>query len=181
MRYVINQKEDIERLIKLYRDLNLKVNDIAKMFGTTRQTIYATLKRLHILLTRKEEKSKNKIKVCLFCGKQFKAKVKFQKFCSKECFYKSKHYKVICKVCGKELVVLRSRSKRRFCSRECFYKWEKEICKGKSFSERKKEKLRKNCLVCGKEFEVSVSRESKKYCSWACYLKRKEVKVINEV
>ena len=63
------------------------------------------------------------IKVCKYCGKDFKiwlSEKKRRKYCSCRCsnLAKRKRIKVICKQCGKEFEV-NAKRKRKYCSREC--------------------------------------------------------------
>ena len=59
-------------------------------------------------------------KVCLYCGKTFKARSNSRKYCSRECGHADSSRKgcvtLICKECNKEFTKTKA-SKKQFCSR----------------------------------------------------------------
>ena len=72
------------------------------------------------------------VKICEYCGKEFKSKGKKPKFCCKECSLKarslkSSKVKVKCIYCGKELERYPSEIRNEvYCSKECLAKYTKE-------------------------------------------------------
>ena len=72
------------------------------------------------------------VKICEYCGKEFKSKGKRPKFCCKECSLKarslkSSKVKVKCIYCGKELERYPSEIRNEvYCSKECLAKYTKE-------------------------------------------------------
>lgn len=68
---------------------------------------------------RTSDKSYDKPRTCIGCGKEFLPSQWYQKFCNRECFCKSeKKTKVVkCRTCGKEFMQVRL--KQKFCSRKC--------------------------------------------------------------
>ena len=83
-----------------------------------------------------KKNNSNKIKICEFCGKEYRSKYKGQKFCSRECVNKHQetligelspkynHIDIKCEICGKIVSVKQSKvGKQRFCSNECKEIW----------------------------------------------------------
>lgn len=147
-------------------------------------------------------------KLCEFCNTKFLLTAKHQKptnsrkgkrFCSKACksnsqkqLYASERIKVICKICQKEELVSKAKSKSyKTCSMACLGIWQSQKLKGKkkpaSWHEKQKTaKQRKNirvegsfpCEACGKIFEANTSlRAHRTHCkegvssgNWKCDL-----------
>lgn len=91
---------------------------------------------------RVKKNNSNKIKICEFCGKEYRSKYKDQKFCSRECVNKHQetligelspkynHTDIKCEICGKIISVKQSKvGKQRFCSNECKEIWYNEYRK----------------------------------------------------
>lgn len=103
-------------------------------------------------------KSYDKPRICVGCGKEFLPTSWYQKFCSRSCFCKSeKKTKLLkCISCGNEFMQVRLAQK--YCSRKCSspYK-DKKLKKPKHVSldtlwaNKVKEKAEYKCEVCGKE------------------------------
>ena len=106
------------------------------------------------------------IKICEYCGKEFKTKDKRQKFCNRECSNNfrtrksNSKIKVKCTNCGKEIERFPSQVLENiFCCRECH----KEYVTKTSITYK--------CEVCGKEKTMSKSDYEKSkhhYCSYKC-------------
>lgn len=67
------------------------------------------------------------IKICNFCGKEFKTSHSKRKYCSQECMGKAKRKNIpaqYCLVCGKELVpnFKKGNKIRKYCSQNCYNK-----------------------------------------------------------
>lgn len=129
----------------------MKIMDIAKckICGneiTGRQKLYCSkecrMKSIH---------SKQMIRTCLHCGKEFVGS-RYKNYCSKECVgYKLKSLESNktcgkCIVCGKEFVGSKSK---RYCSRSC----------------QNKNATVRTCAICGKEFRGHYLQKS---CSSEC-------------
>lgn len=103
------------------------------------------------------------IKVCGFCGREYKTKHSEQKYCSRKCFievFKEEHKGIsittikrktyICKNCGKKFTP-RASTVATYCSRECAFEY-KSIHTGRY------------CKECGKELKGG----QRVYCSNEC-------------
>jgi G:T-mismatch repair DNA endonuclease (very short patch repair protein) len=113
---------------------------------------------------------KNKIKVCLECGKDFDLRKTHasekQRFCSSKCYgnyakknpgvlqpiQPQKRYTKKCKCCGKEFWLHAHRTNTIFCSSECHNEYRRET---------------KECPTCNSLF-TSPKHEKRKYCSSDC-------------
>jgi uncharacterized C2H2 Zn-finger protein len=100
------------------------------------------------------------LKVCIFCGKEFKTKPsQGQRCCSRSCGYKHRTLNALCVIrcpqCGK-LFTTKICRPRASCSRACSHA-------------AKCRKVELTCPVCGKLFKVMRAyRNVSKYCSSAC-------------
>lgn len=105
------------------------------------------------------------IKICEFCGAEYKSTHKKSKYCSRKCSSQShkREVKCICKHCGVEFVVQPNQIKiggGKFCSRDCM-------------NASRTLKVKRICKKCGKEFYTfkSLLKKSKNagsYCSRKC-------------
>jgi len=134
-------------------------------------------------------------RICLICGKSFKAqqnriKKGWSKYCSKQCFYagskkfgtfkgknnpnwKGGKIKKICKICGKEFFVKRNRIIQQYCSRKCMG-IEKTDKNNPKWTQ-----IKRKCLRCGKIFYVIPSQIEKgrgRFCSQDCWWESRKVK-----
>lgn len=105
-------------------------------------------------------------KECIICGKAFTPLYTLQQCCCNSCasILRNRNRNTVkivkcCEVCGKEMFLTTSNSKRKYCSRECA-----DI--GRTTQ------ITKICEICGKEFSVIKCRkDSAKYCSTECQRK----------
>ena len=103
------------------------------------------------------------IKICQYCGKEFKPSGHNQRFCSYECNYKfsrtiSKTANIvkICLHCNKEYITTKKKCK--YCSRECASKARFGVYNILTTTK---------CKHCGKDFKPAKIKQ--KYCSQECY------------
>lgn len=98
-------------------------------------------------------------KICVVCGKEYKAKIKNQNVCSKEC------RKEACRI----------RANKHYLKNKDYKKsYQKEY--NKKIKD-KKEKIIKQCLICGNNFVYSA--KNRKYCSIECRNKADTIKKEN--
>ena len=106
------------------------------------------------------------VKICEYCGKEFKSKGKRPKFCCKECSLKarslkSSKVKVKCIYCGKELERYPSEIRNEvYCSKECLAKYTKE-----------NSSVTYKCEICNKTVTTKKSHYEMfkhHYCSYEC-------------
>lgn len=108
--------------------------------------------------------SRNPIKICEYCGKEFwKPNNKNRKYCSRQCTGKARKSGEIikCECCGKKVYkyeVHLKKHKHHFCSLKCANVFQR------------KNKIEFTCKICGKEFVQSKSRRryNFSYCSLEC-------------
>ena len=120
----------------------------------------------------KEKRAGNKIKKCVWCGKEYVRNSNIQLYCSKKCknvaderikkqvYYASKYEKKLvntCLFCNKEFNTYTKGVK--YCSKECL-----ELGKAKKYQA--KEQFLRVCEHCGIQFETHIAH--KKYCSEKC-------------
>lgn len=110
------------------------------------------------------------MKICEYCGKEFKPKQERSKYCSRECsirgFYQSKPKGATktCTWCGKEFYAEHRGIK--YCSPSCRQKAADKQQDESNKRRKKAEHKPKACLHCGKEFIPKDKRQ--KYCSKEC-------------
>ena len=106
---------------------------------------------------------------CSYCGKAFHRSKEHlsanQNFCSMECrkkYRESQRVKKVCKTCGKEFYVIKSRAKKAsFCSVNCHDEYQRRFF------------ITAKCAYCGKEITVDkttqlYSKTGNYFCSNAC-------------
>ena len=123
------------------------------------------------------------IKICEYCGKEYKTSKKTQKFCSRECAYENikevSKIKVVCLWCGKEKEIYKSHWKQNpnkifYCGLEC-----RDAARAANLLDKSEEQRRRSpwpekvCIWCGKNFEIFPYREKRNktgifYCSFEC-------------
>lgn len=115
--------DELNELKKLMSDISLRVNDIAKRLGITRQSLYYILNKYKLRKRREIVSELNTVK-CLNCGKEFIRKRYRKRFCNWECRKKYFNEELECCVCGKKFFRNKKNiknQKRFYCSIQCFY------------------------------------------------------------
>lgn len=87
-------------------------------------------------------------------------------FCRKEKLTGKTQQGDICPSCGKPLVQIAKRKRRKFCSDQCREKW---WSKNRSKGNKPTGEI-VCCACCGKEFSA-YKYEHRKYCSHDCYIR----------
>jgi len=103
------------------------------------------------------------IKICSYCGKEYKHYSKDRKFCSCRCRDLHRKKEFICDNCGLKFLDTPSKHdglKGSFCSIKCY----SESCN-----------LKLICNNCNKEFITKNHLRNKKYCSLNCFYKHKKI------
>jgi DNA-binding XRE family transcriptional regulator/endogenous inhibitor of DNA gyrase (YacG/DUF329 family) len=118
-------KSDTRSRVKDLRsaDLHMKMSEIAKIIGISRQRVFQILQEEELL-------TKQHVKKCLYacpvCGR-----ITSHKFCSEECRKEWLQIPVICSECGNLFIRRRSKfmnsyphhNNALFCSKKCTGKW----------------------------------------------------------
>lgn len=128
--------------------------------------------------------TENIIKICEYCGKEFKTSNKFKMFCSVKCKasyynhiqkFEKKVYDRTCPICGKSF----STTDRRkiYCNDKCGDK----ACKIREKEQRRAamNAARKVCPTCGKIFKPNVHNQE--FCSKKCLRKAKYKEYKNSI
>ncbi len=98
--------------------------EIAKKYNMSREWVRQRAKKLAVSVNKL-----SRIRLCDYCGKEFRANSKASVFCSRKCFRAYftlyKHQLVLCDCCGLGILVKksdleRSITKKFYCSRKCY-------------------------------------------------------------